>query len=82
MGVARSAIRCSPGDSLFTVPSEILMYAPWEPVMDVYSDGSRFLMLKALPRPTEEADPQEQDYRLVLIENFWEELKARRRGSR
>ena len=50
----------------------LLTTTPWEPVVDVTRDGSRFLMMRRVLEPSDD-----EEYRLVIVENFVEELRAR-----
>ena len=58
-------------ETLFTIPPE---YAAFEAddFYDVSPDGERFLMVRPVPEGGDEAKS-----RYILVQNFFEELKAR-----
>ena len=62
-------------ETLFQLSPRLLTTTPWEPVVDVTQDGERFLMMRRMPDASEDAR-----YRLVLVENFGEELRERLQG--
>jgi eukaryotic-like serine/threonine-protein kinase len=57
---------------LFTLPEGVLGGATWEPVIDVSGDGERFVMLRGIS-----AGEVRRSYKLVIVENFQEELIGR-----